>query len=101
MVFILFFCSFPSHTDELDSYMFQSVGHRAIKLYAEAMNLPLFRQDIKGTAVEQGKDYQPSDGDEVEDLYQLLGRVQVGISWLVISFGKGGGRETQKWGETH
>ena len=27
--------------------MFQTVGHQAIDLYAEAMNLPLFRRDIK------------------------------------------------------
>ena len=32
---------------ELDSYMFQTVGHEAIELYAEAMRLPLFRGDIK------------------------------------------------------
>ena len=32
---------------ELDSYMFQTVGHEAIQLYAEAMRLPLFRGDIK------------------------------------------------------
>ena len=35
--------------NELDSYMFQTVGHQAIDLYAEAMNLPLFRGDIKGS----------------------------------------------------
>ena len=35
----------PKNQDEneLDSYMFQTVGHQAIDLYAEAMNLPLFR----------------------------------------------------------
>lgn len=77
----------PVGKDELDSYMFQSVGHRAIELYAEAMNLPLFRQDIKGTAVVQGKDYQPSDGDEVEDLYQLLRRVQENIEVEAVSVG--------------
>ena len=32
---------------ELDSYMFQTVGHEAIELYAEAMRLPLFRGDLK------------------------------------------------------
>lgn len=32
---------------ELDSYMYQTVGHEAIQLYAEAMELPLFRGLIK------------------------------------------------------
>ena len=34
--------------NELDSYMYQTVGHQAIEYYAEAMGLPLFRGEIKG-----------------------------------------------------
>lgn len=64
-------------TDELDSYMYQTVGHQAIDLYAEAMGLPLFRQTIKGTALGIGRDYLPQEADEVEDLYELLQRVKV------------------------
>ncbi|XP_053237490.1 diphthine--ammonia ligase isoform X4 [Podarcis raffonei] len=59
-------------TDELDSYMYQTVGHHAIELYAEAMGLPLYRRTIKGTSVETGKVYTRCEGDEVEDLYKLL-----------------------------
>ncbi|XP_062974954.1 diphthine--ammonia ligase [Elgaria multicarinata webbii] len=58
--------------DELDSYMYQTVGHHAIELYAEAMGLPLYRHTIKGTSVETGRIYTRCEGDEVEDLYQLL-----------------------------
>ena len=58
--------------DELDSYMFQTVGHHAIYLYAEAMELPLYRRTISGGSIEQGKDYHLTPEDEVEDLYQLL-----------------------------
>ena len=32
--------------NEIDSYMYQSVGHQAIDLYAEAMRLPLFRGSV-------------------------------------------------------
>ena len=32
--------------NELDSYMYQTIGHRAIEMYAEAMRLPLFRGTI-------------------------------------------------------
>ncbi|XP_077179099.1 diphthine--ammonia ligase isoform X2 [Paroedura picta] len=59
-------------TDELDSYMYQTVGHHAIELYAEAMALPLYRRTIKGTSVDTGRMYTRCEGDEVEDLYHLL-----------------------------
>ncbi|KAK3537714.1 hypothetical protein QTP70_017831 [Hemibagrus guttatus] len=62
----------PAHTDELDSYMYQTVGHQAIELYAEAMDLPLYRRTIEGSSVDTSREYSPNDADEVEDLYQLL-----------------------------
>ncbi|RXM90923.1 Diphthine--ammonia ligase [Acipenser ruthenus] len=58
--------------DELDSYMYQTVGHQAIDLYAEAMDLPLYRRSIVGTSLDIGREYSECDGDEVEDLYHLL-----------------------------
>lgn len=64
-------------TDELDSYMYQTVGHQGINLYADAMDLPLYRETISGSAVDQGKNYNPTENDEVEDLYRLLSRVKV------------------------
>ena len=57
--------------------MFQTVGHTAIDLYAEAMGLPLYVQTITGASLATGKDYRPHDGDEVEDLYKLLQAVKV------------------------
>ncbi|XP_062325858.1 diphthine--ammonia ligase [Osmerus eperlanus] len=62
----------PANTDELDSYMYQTVGHQAIDLYAEAMELPLYRRTIRGASLNTGRDYRETEGDEVEDLYQLL-----------------------------
>ncbi|NXW94890.1 DPH6 ligase, partial [Alopecoenas beccarii] len=59
-------------TDELDSYMYQTVGHHAIDLYAEALDLPLYRGFIKGTSVNTGRVYTACQEDEVEDLYDLL-----------------------------
>ncbi|XP_074004999.1 diphthine--ammonia ligase isoform X3 [Numenius arquata] len=59
-------------TDELDSYMYQTVGHHAIDLYADALDLPLYRGFIKGTSVHTGKVYTTCQEDEVEDLYHLL-----------------------------
>ncbi|XP_037251401.1 diphthine--ammonia ligase isoform X2 [Falco rusticolus] len=59
-------------TDELDSYMYQTVGHHAIDLYADALDLPLYRGFIKGTSVNTGKVYTTCQEDEVEDLYHLM-----------------------------
>ncbi|XP_008278084.1 diphthine--ammonia ligase [Stegastes partitus] len=62
----------PAHTDELDSYMYQTVGHQAIELYADAMELPLYRRTIQGSSLDTSRNYSETEGDEVEDLYQLL-----------------------------
>ncbi|KAM8921626.1 diphthine--ammonia ligase [Pelodytes ibericus] len=61
-----------SAVDELDSYMYQTVGHHALELYAEAMGLPLYRATLQGTSLDIGRAYTPQEGDEVEDLYRLL-----------------------------
>jgi len=46
-----------SETD-LNSFMYQTVGHQIIPLYAAATGLPLYRQPIVGTAVHRGLSYQ-------------------------------------------
>jgi diphthine-ammonia ligase len=58
---------------ELDSYMYQSVGNELIELYAECMELPLYRANITGQVINTELEYEPKDeGDEVEDLYRIL-----------------------------
>ncbi|XP_038597021.1 diphthine--ammonia ligase [Tachyglossus aculeatus] len=66
----------PGGADELDSYMYQTVGHQAVDLYAEALGLPLYRQTILGGSLSTGRVYHECRGDEVEDLYRLLKRVR-------------------------
>jgi diphthine-ammonia ligase len=62
---------------ELDSYMYQSVGNELIEMYAEAMELPLYRANITGQVINTELEYDPKDeGDEVEDLYRILKRVK-------------------------
>ncbi|XP_066464685.1 diphthine--ammonia ligase isoform X2 [Eleutherodactylus coqui] len=61
-----------SAVDELDSYMYQTVGHQALELYAEAMALPLYRATLSGSSLNTARGYTPQEGDEVEDLYRLL-----------------------------
>lgn len=65
--------------DELDSYMFQTVGHHGIDLYAEAVGLPLYRHTIQGSSKAIGKDYMVTENDEVEDLFQLLRLIKVHV----------------------
>ena len=69
---------------DLNSFMYQTVGHSVIPLYSKALNLPLYRQAIKGSALNPSKDYHVSSGedllgdtslDETESLMPLLRRV--------------------------
>ncbi|KAL5488031.1 hypothetical protein ACEPAI_6139 [Sanghuangporus weigelae] len=70
--------------EELDSYLYQTVGQDAIHLVAEALGVPLYRRIIAGSAVEQGAEYGTREGgsssgikgDETEDLYELLSEVK-------------------------
>lgn len=64
-----------SEKDELDSYMYQTVGHDAIHLYSECMDVPLYRREILGGSVLQSSDYTVTPDDETEDLYELLKEV--------------------------
>ncbi|KAI1162217.1 hypothetical protein F5B18DRAFT_405063 [Nemania serpens] len=43
---------------DLNSFMYQTVGHQLIPLYAQATGLPLYRQAIVGTAVHHGLSYE-------------------------------------------
>ncbi|OZJ02232.1 hypothetical protein BZG36_04548 [Bifiguratus adelaidae] len=61
-----------SGKDELDSYMYQTVGHDAIDFYAECMQLPLYRREILGGSVVKDGDYEYNKDDETEDLMWLL-----------------------------
>ncbi|CUM68218.1 uncharacterized protein PRCAT00005939001 [Priceomyces carsonii] len=64
-------------TDEIDSYMFQTVGHDIVELYEQCLNVPLYREQIKGTSSNQNLEYSVTQEDEIEDLYRLLCRVKL------------------------
>lgn len=69
-----------SHEEDIDSYMYQTVGHSIVPLYEQALGLPLYRQAITGKAVNSSRDYEQSaaaaqEQDETEDLVPLLQRV--------------------------
>ena len=62
--------------EDMSSFMYQTVGHQVIPLYADAFELPLYRREITGSALQKGRYYDTSEqthhGDETEDLLQLL-----------------------------
>ncbi|CUS24078.1 LAQU0S13e02784g1_1 [Lachancea quebecensis] len=58
---------------ELDSFMFQTVGHNIVNLYEKCTGLPLFRRAIRPeTSRNVALHYYPTDEDEIEDLLELL-----------------------------
>ncbi|TKA22444.1 hypothetical protein B0A50_07987 [Salinomyces thailandicus] len=68
--------------EDIDSYMYQTVGHAIIPLYEQALGLPLYRQEILGSAVNQRRSYGPeavasnAGNDETESLVPLLQKVK-------------------------
>lgn len=71
--------------EEIDSFLYQTVGQDAIELVAEALDVPLYRGVISGTALDQGNEYGSREGsqssygvkgDETEDLFDLLSEVK-------------------------
>lgn len=80
--------------DEMDSYMYQTVGNSGISSIAKALRLPLFTHHIEGSPIHIEGEYgtrqgkvsgggEVADGegmgekDETEDLHELLSKVKV------------------------
>ena len=70
------------HEQDLNSFMYQTVGHTVIPLYETALGIPLYRQQILGSAIQTGTSYShhlaatTEDGtDEAESLMPLLQRI--------------------------
>lgn len=65
---------------ELDSFMFQTVGHDIVSLYGKCTGLPLYRREISPRGSKNVQlNYYPTLDDEIEDLYQLLNEVKSNI----------------------
>ncbi|KAJ5748731.1 uncharacterized protein N7511_010427 [Penicillium nucicola] len=75
--------------EDIDSFMYQTIGHSIIPLYEEALGIPLYRQVIKGNAIDTSRIYknttttntapaqsEETDIDETESLVPLLTRIK-------------------------
>ncbi|KAK5220805.1 hypothetical protein LTR47_011115 [Exophiala xenobiotica] len=67
--------------EDINSFMYQTVGHSVIPLYSECLGIPLYRKEITGSAIQTGRCYDTSSTsiqdslDETEDLIPLLQEV--------------------------
>ena len=72
-------------SEEIDSYLYQTVGQDAIDLIAKALDVPLHKRVISGLPIQQGFEYGTREAsariatpeDETEDLFVLLTEVKV------------------------
>lgn len=63
----------PANVEEMDSFMYQSIGSAGIPALAETLGLPLYMRQTTGAACVTTLSYAPTaPGDEVEDLLFLL-----------------------------
>jgi diphthine-ammonia ligase len=68
--------------EDIDSFMYQTIGHSVIPLYEQALKIPLYRQPITGGAVDTARIYghdanaNANDKDETESLVPLLQRIK-------------------------
>lgn len=54
--------------DDVDSWMYQTVGHGLVPALGECLGLPVYRKRTRAKAANQKLQYARTAGDEVEDL---------------------------------
>ncbi|KAI5964609.1 uncharacterized protein KGF55_001678 [Candida pseudojiufengensis] len=62
--------------DEIDSFMFQTVGYDIIDYYSQLLQVPLYKQPIIGGSSNQNLEYSYTENDEIEDLYKLISTIK-------------------------
>lgn len=75
--------SLEEASGDLNSYMYQTAGHGLTPLYSDALGLPVFRQEISGSASNVSKVYEyavnnqedPQQADETEALMPLFRKI--------------------------
>ena len=61
-----------NNADELDSFCFQTAAHNVVEGVAACLGVPLIRRTWDGRSIDQSLNYSVTEGDEVEELYELL-----------------------------
>ncbi|EPS44045.1 hypothetical protein H072_1917 [Dactylellina haptotyla CBS 200.50] len=69
-------------SDDLNSFMYQTVGYTVLPHYPTILGIPLYRAAIHGGSINQDLSYHPGSNptsdqrDEIEDLYELVKKVK-------------------------
>lgn len=63
--------------------MFQTIGYNLIKGIGECLQVPVYQAKLHGTSVNTEMNYDPTDNDEIEDMYNLLLKIKV-RNYLII-----------------
>lgn len=74
-------CPHDKHTQELNSFMFQTVGHDLVSLYEKCCHVPLFKRHIsQDGSINRDLNYiKVSNDDEIEAMFHLLQDVKSAI----------------------
>lgn len=70
-----------------DSYMFQTVGSEIAELIGQCLECPLFIHSTRCIPSNKMLDYSPTDGDEVEDLFDALKHVLESVRFEAVCSG--------------
>lgn len=63
------------NSEDIDSFMYQTIGHNLIQHYDKLLQVELFREKTCGKAKNELLTYEETSEDEVEDMFKLLSRV--------------------------
>lgn len=72
---------------EIDSYMYQTVGHEMIPYYKQVLDVPIYIFDTDKKAINQDKEYAFTRDDEVEVIYSNLKDLQKNQKFNYVSVG--------------
>lgn len=57
--------------------MFQTIGYNVIDAIAKCLDVKLYQEIIKGKSVNREMNYDITDNDEIEDLFNILNKIKV------------------------
>ncbi|RAQ41623.1 ATP binding L-PSP endoribonuclease family protein [Aspergillus flavus] len=60
--------------EDIDSFMYQTIGHAVIPLYEQALDIPLYRAPISGGAVDTARIYRNDAADQMAESHQEDGQ---------------------------
>lgn len=68
---------YDENEQELDSFMFQTVGHDLVSWYEKCTGIPLYKQSIRKEGSKNvDLNYSKTKGDEIEDMFTLLQNIK-------------------------